>query len=57
MKCLKCLNEVNDDVKFCPECGEPLQSTLDTGVRSDESISFNQKSICLVCKGKGKKDH
>lgn len=56
MKCLKCSSEINENAKFCPECGGSINQSKDNiTVEKSEQSHIGQKSICLVCKGKGSK--
>lgn len=48
MKCKSCKSSIDDNVKFCPQCGANTED-------KHERLENAQKSICLVCKGKGQR--
>lgn len=50
VKCPMCSNDVSPNAISCPHCGEPLGRQNDNTFNTENQ----QKSICLVCKGRGK---
>jgi len=48
VECRSCKKTIESDVKFCPECGTNISEKYDAS-------NHIQKSICLVCKGKGER--
>lgn len=53
MFCSKCGKELTDDIKFCPECGHPVNNNQDENLSEDikNSINETQKkkpSGCLI---------
>jgi len=51
IKCPMCNNEISPNAISCPICGEPLPQE---NSRTIHIINNGTKSICLVCKGRGK---
>lgn len=65
MFCNKCGNEIPDDSKYCSKCGNQIETeetAKDKEVEKGQAVAIQvnkentvQKSVCLVCKGRGKK--
>lgn len=48
MKCIKCNNEINENDKFCSECGTKINSNADnkeTGTTIDEIVDKASKTV------------
>lgn len=49
MKCPNCNREIPSDSKFCPDCGNPLESILDTNIVEEDWIRCSNGDVVFGC--------